>query len=487
MKLRAPHSVMISFITCLVVCAALAVPTPGSTRFQGLRGGRSAAKSAAPRVAPQVQPGAGSVKAQAAGANNSNCLFVNANLSPDPDFDPETVDPEVSNAVESFAVDKQTGTLTYVGRFETGGLGDPFVGGFQQHSIISAGKYVFAVNPGDNTVSSFAVNKDCSLSLIDTQDSLGARPVSLAASGNLLYVANAGHSPIQDVEPASLAGFRIEKDGSLTPLACPVVPTDAGTFGNTLADVVFNKTGDVLIATGLLPNVVNSYQVGRDGCLSSPNTYPGGGGPFGALFSPANPHQLFITTAVPELFGVVDPAGNRSPGVDSYRVDRNGGLTLVDFFQDISDPEDPDFNEALRDPCWLAMLQNGRYMWVSSFIPAELTLFRVDPQGNITKVSVWDPEDTIPNPDPEDPLGDFFLGSTDIAVDQSGKYLYQLRVFDVASEGERPLVPQIHVLRITGNWEVDGGLELVQVVNLPSDLDLAGTMGIALSGPGNGK
>lgn len=479
MKLRAPHSVMSCFITCLSVCAMLNVLTTGPARAQGVRGRSSAAKSAAPKEAAQGQPGAGSVLPQADGANNSNCLFVNANLDGD-------------NAVEAFAAHKKRGTLTPVGRFETGGLGDPFVGGFQQHSIITAGRYLYAVNPGDNTVSAFEIGGDCSLELIDTESSGGVRPVSLAAGGNLLYVANGGHSPIQAAQPASLAGFRIENDGTLSPLACPVVPTQAGGFGNTIADVVFNKAGDVLVATLLLPNEVNSYRVGRNGCLSAPSIRPGGGGPFGALFSPARAQQLFVTTAVPELFsGPTD----RAPGVDSYLVDRSGRLHLVDFFQDFFDPGDEEkSNEALRDPCWLAMTKNGRYLWVSSFIPSELTLFRVNAQGNIGRVldrngrpSVWDPEDIIDNPDQTDPLGAFFLGSTDIALDHGGDFLYQLRVFDVASEGARPLTPQIHVLRVTGDWDVNGGLALVQKVTLEEDLSLAGTMGIALSGPGNGK
>lgn len=466
-----------------IICAVLSVPTMGASRSNGLSG-RAAMKAAALSAAvaaPQTSKAKLVAKAPITKNGTSACLYVNSNLSPDPDFDPETEDPVVSNAVEAFTRDTKTGTLAYVGRFDTGGLGDPFVGGFQQHSIVSTGKYLYAVNPGDNTVSAFEVLKDCSLRLIEAQPTGGEKPVSIAVSGDLLYVANAGHSPIQEVAPASYTGFRIGHDGSLSPLACPAVPATPGTFGNTLADVVFNKTGDVLIGTGLLPNVVESFQVDRNGCLADVNVYPGGGGPFGALFSPAKPQQLFITTAVPELFSGPE---DRAPGVDSYLVNKDGGLNLVDFFKDFFDPNDPaGSDEALRDPCWLAITQNGEYLWTSSFIPGELTLFKIDKQGNISKLSVWDPEDTIPNPDGDD----FFLGSTDIAVDQTGKYLYQLRVFDVASMGERPLTPQIHVLRITNDVTVDGGLELVQVVTLPEDLSLAGTMGIAIVGPGKGK
>ncbi|MCP9495595.1 MAG: lactonase family protein [Pyrinomonadaceae bacterium MAG19_C2-C3] len=407
-----------------------------------------------------------------------SCVFTNANINPDPDFDPSTEDDVVNNAVEAFSRNPRSGLLVRVGRYDTEGLGDPFVGGFQQHAIVSNGSFVYAVNPGgdaevddgNGTISAFEVQSNCSLRHINTVSSGGRRPVSLALNGNLLYVANAGHSPVQTPEPASYSGFRIRNNGSLRALDCGTVPARSGLgFGSTLADVVFNRSGDVLIATGLLGNYIDSFRVSRAGCLVDRRFYPGGGGPFGALFNPARPRELYVTTAVPELF-----AGDRAPGVDLYNVRNSGVLTLVDSFTD-----DDLSDEGLRDPCWLAISPDGQSLWASSFIPNEITLFGIG-NGQVNEpLSVYDPGDSTPSPDPNDPRP-LRLGSTDIALDPEGRFLYQLNAFDVASMGERPIAPVINVLRVTRNPQRNGGLRRVQTVYLEDDLAFSGIMGLAV-------
>lgn len=501
MKNRIPYLVMAVTITSLALCSLLVSPAhaklqnskdnsvgrqPQEMRVRLSRNIRKP-KSDATRQAinakettltaasdvPRIERG----RERNRGQQAQSCVFTNANINPDPDFDPSTEDEVVNNAVEAFSRNPRTGLLVRVGRYDTGGLGDPFVGGFQQHSIVSNGNFVYAVNPGDDTVSAFEVRSNCSLRLIDTAPSGGRRPVSLALNGNLLYVANSGHSPVQELEEASYSGFRIRNNGSLRVLDCGIVSARSGFgFGSTLADVVFNRGGDVLIATGLLGNYIESFRVSRAGCLVDRRFYPGGGGPFGALFNPAKPRELYVTTAVPELF-----PGERAPGIDLYNVARSGALTLVDSFTDFFDPNDIEASdEALRDPCWLAISPDGQYLWASAFIPNEITLFAIGNGQVNAPLSVYDPGDSIPNPDPDDPLGPFRLGSTDIALDPEGRFLYQLNAFDVASMGERPVAPVINVLRVTQNQNRNGGLRRVQTVYLPDDLSLSGIMGLAV-------
>lgn len=49
-------------------------------------------------------------------------------------------------------------------------------------------KWLFAVNEGSNSVSSFKVQDDGSLTLAHTEGSKGKTPVSLSVHDNMLYV-----------------------------------------------------------------------------------------------------------------------------------------------------------------------------------------------------------------------------------------------------------------------------------------------------------
>jgi hypothetical protein len=83
------------------------------------------------------------------------------------------------------------GTLAYIGeylsggaggRLNDGGAGDPLI---SQHSVLNVGnRFVLQVNAGSNTVSSFRVNKDFSLTLISVVPSAGLDRTPLSAVGS---------------------------------------------------------------------------------------------------------------------------------------------------------------------------------------------------------------------------------------------------------------------------------------------------------------
>ena len=215
------------------------------------------------------------------------------------------------------------------------------------------------------------------------------------------------------------------------------------------------QAGSSSSACGSAGNIIDSFRVGDDGRLTEHKTVPGRGGPFGALFNPERPRQLLVTLAVPEVFGA--PA----PGVASYTLSGTGTLRLRDTVTD----------EALVDPCWIVITPNGRFLWTSSFIPRTLTAFAVTDDGQLTQLSTYDPQDQEPN--------GVVIGSTDIALDKAGAFLYQLRAFSVP-DAATAVVPRLHVFRVTGHENVNAGLELVQALELPSDLDETGIMGLVL-------
>ena len=83
------------------------------------------------------------------------------------------------NSVIAFAR-LENGALAKIGEFETGGLGigggvDPLLS--QGSLILSSGhKRLFVVNAGSNSISTFAVSEDASLSLLGTVSSGGSAP-----------------------------------------------------------------------------------------------------------------------------------------------------------------------------------------------------------------------------------------------------------------------------------------------------------------------
>jgi 6-phosphogluconolactonase len=102
------------------------------------------------------------------------------------------------NAVAAFRRDIN-GLLTPVGRFPTGGAGNPFPQpgdppvdplASQGALIMSDGKrFLIAVNAGSNQISVLRINKN-TLELADIVDSGGSRPISAALYDDLLYVLN---------------------------------------------------------------------------------------------------------------------------------------------------------------------------------------------------------------------------------------------------------------------------------------------------------
>ena len=138
------------------------------------------------------------------------------------------------NAVLAFRQNAD-GTLTEIGSFNTKGTGQnnfPTIvpglplGGLNlgpddtSSEVVATpnGRFLFAVNQGSNSVSSFRIKPDGGLELVGTFASGGVQPDSVGIAGNKLYVSNRGDSttanPAGTVVP-NITGSRIYGDGSL--------------------------------------------------------------------------------------------------------------------------------------------------------------------------------------------------------------------------------------------------------------------------------
>ena len=137
------------------------------------------------------------------------------------------------------------GQLSPIGNFSTNGLGSTeFDGNEGLDPLISADSIIvsqdqsllFAVNAGSDTISSFRINSDFSLSLVDTVDSGGVGPNSLAMSGNRLFVSNIdrdglalGDADTPRAEPndeGNVTGFWVTTSGQMRPIRRSTINLD---------------------------------------------------------------------------------------------------------------------------------------------------------------------------------------------------------------------------------------------------------------------
>ena len=317
------------------------------------------------------------------------------------------------------------GTLTWSATYGTGGQGGQLNGSVVDHlasqgslSYDASNGLLYAVNAGSNTVSVFAVNGD-HLTLRQVVASGGTFPVSVAASGRLVYVLNAEGA-------GSIAGFRVA-GGLLHPIPGSTrslgltIPSDTSQFTHTPGQVAFSPDGSQLIVTTKgSSNAIDVFVLGPDGRPSAApvvNSEPGTV-PFAVSFDPAG-HLL------------VAEAGTNS--LASFALTADGILTLLDVV-----------GTGQAATCWVAPAQG--YFYTSNTASSSLSGFLAAPNGHLTDLG-----NTTTDP-----------GSVDASASSGGQFLY-------VQTGGNGVVDEFAV-------NADGTLNGIGSVNVPGG---AGGEGIA--------
>lgn len=250
------------------------------------------------------------------------------------------------------------GSLSFQAAYSTGGLGSGAGLGSQEAVVLSKNdRWLFAVNAGSNQVSIFAV-RERRLKLVDVADSGGEMPISLTSRDGLLYVLNAGGS-------GNISGFRIRENGSLEPLAGSTQPLSNGGAGASPgpAQISFSPDGNILVVTEKGTNLIDVYTV-EDGVAGPPVTYPSAGmTPFGFAFDKRG-HLI-----VSEAFGGAPDASAMS----SYEVDE-------DTFEVVS----PSVGTTQTAACWVVISKNGKYAYTTNTGSGSISSYRINKNGAIT-------------------------------------------------------------------------------------------------------
>jgi len=356
---------------------------------------------------------------------------------------------EVKNAIIHYHR-SANGALAEVERVATGGAGSgelsPIYHINRPNDFEGAGsvilapdrRFLFATNAGDNSVSSFAVDKEGRLTLLDVKrtgntQSGGAKSVAYAPSSRTLFVLHTfgpDHLRLMSVDGEGKLTPRPERDSVNTMDWPNRVPTMAvlspdGKFlfvGTTFDELPSRKNPDGSLILGIPhkdgalhviasnapdPDGIVVFPVGEDGALREPSFYDArGASPFYIAFLHNRPDTFVVGYAV-------------SNGVSIGKVDANGKIA-------VSAPVTLDTSAGLpSELCWLAVSPDDRWVFTTNFGYSDISSYRID--GNVLSIAKDPASPKVPGDGTFRAIdGTVSSGPSDNWLTPDGEYLYQI-------------------------------------------------------------
>jgi 6-phosphogluconolactonase len=226
--------------------------------------------------------------------------------------------------------------------------------------LSSDGRFLLAVDAATNQISVSRLGFDGVPQRVGPPvSSGGSEPVTIAVSGDLVYVANAGASE------TNVTGFRLASWGALYPIPGSTVTLPAG---SGVDDVLFDPTGHKLVVDLDNTSSIASFRVDHDGLLKAAPGSPiaaQGAGPFGAEFRPTNPSQLFVSNA---------HSGPGDGTVSAFLVARTGQLAPIG---------NSPFADLQTAPCWVEISHNGKFLFTVNTGSGTISRYSINPDGSL--------------------------------------------------------------------------------------------------------
>lgn len=275
------------------------------------------------------------------GKNNGHYLFTESNAA-------------AKNEIVAFEINAN-GTLKQAGSTMSGGNGTGKGLGSQGALVLDENhEWLFAVNAGSNSISSFRVHSDGSLTLAYTAITTGTIPVSVSVHNNLLYVLNRGSDNID--------GYMIGGNGVLTH-----IPGSTKSLSGTNVDapqISFTPGGSWIVVTEKATNIIGTFKVNDNGSVNNGIFTPSiGPTPFGFDFSRGR-------------YMIVSNAAGGAPGAGSSTSYIVSGSGIVN-----------DVNGAIPDyqaaPCWFAVTKFGRYAYTTNTGTNNISSYYISERGGL--------------------------------------------------------------------------------------------------------
>lgn len=264
------------------------------------------------------------------------------------------------------------GTITEINRVATGGVGAamtppfgfPIVDSQGSVELTKNGRLLFAVNAGDDTISSFRAGKRGSLTLVDREPSGGDLPVSIDTQGHLMYVVNS--------LSGNISGFRFKRNGEMTPLAGSPESLSTAGPGGVPAQIGFaRRPYRVLTVTLRGTQTIDTFKLAKNGTPGPAQANPATDmNPFG--FEYRRGGQLIMSNAG-EAGDPMDQSkflGRAS----SYKLARSGALSPIDSIA----------VDGQRATCWVVITSNQRYAFMTNTLSQSVSRFRISRDGRLT-------------------------------------------------------------------------------------------------------
>ncbi|MFC4808137.1 lactonase family protein [Paenibacillus sp. GCM10023250] len=248
------------------------------------------------------------------------------------------------------------------------------------------GRFLFAVNAGSHSISSFMVTSNGHLIFADLKPSGGAQPNSIGVFRNLLYVSNVGDA----ANHSNISGFYVDDNGRLIPI--PGSTHSLSTINAQAAQVLFTPDGSKIVIPELTTNRLSVFNVNQNGTVTGPMINESSGNmPFGSFFLSSG---LLLVTEV------------GSNALFSYSLSDNGMLQVISA----SVPT------GQKATCWVVTSKNERFAYATNTLNGTITIFLISSSGALTVAGhVTSTPAGVPTGFP-----------MNIEVSQDGRYLYTL-------------------------------------------------------------
>lgn len=248
------------------------------------------------------------------------------------------------------------GPATFLTGVPTGGTGTGAGLGSQGAVTLSRdGRWLFVVNAGSHTVSTFALDA-AQPRLVSVVDAGGLTPTSVTESRGRVYVLNAGGD-------GGVRGFRNDR-GTLVPLD----GVASGLSGTATApgQVGLSPTGDTLVVTERNTQLLSTWSVAADGALGArATTASPGATPFGFAFTSTG--VLVVSEAA--------AGGLNASSASSYRF-----APGRDALARVVSAAVPTGQTAA---CWVAVTPDGRTAFTANAGSSSLSSYAIGRRGTL--------------------------------------------------------------------------------------------------------
>ena len=367
------------------------------------------------------------------------------------------------------------GSLSEIGIYPTGGLGENIRNSganplASQDPLIVAddNQLLFAVNPGSDSITSFRIGEDMSLTVasedVSTRGDSDARnPVSLAYDPDerVLYVVNTGAFFDGDDEAdtlpedrnrtnASVVGFSVDDDGELELLEDSEIPN----VGENAGSIEFSTDGSTLIVTQRRTNTIEIIPM-EDGLPDRD-----GEGDIDIETLNANTDQPFGTDVLDLGEGdilLISEGNNGLAGqsaLSSYIIDDQD---LTEVSESTGEEDDP-LLTGFTFGCWVEFAQGpeGAFAYVANTPDGVISSYTVEADGTIEVLEQEAGRAGIEDDDEQNGVG--VLDS-----EVTWPYLYQvvnndgrIAAWEIAADGELTRLPED--AEIVNTDELRGGM-----------------------------